>query len=78
MFFGTLTLEGFCEDFGRVWETQILDFVLFFPCCFEAKIEACFGQAKNREKCLFGGGEPAPGRQQPGGPRARGGVRGGV
>ena len=40
---GTLILEGFWEDFGRVLETQILDFVLFFRCCFEAKIEACFG-----------------------------------
>ena len=77
MFFGTLILEGFWEDFGRVWEVQILDFSSFFDVISKQNLKRVSDRQKiAKNVCL--GGEPAPTCQQPGGPRARGGVRGGV
>ena len=78
MFFGTLILEGFWEDFGRVWNTQILDFSSFFDVISKQNLKRVSDRQKNRKKCLFGGGEVPPTCQRPGGPGARGGVRGGV
>ena len=78
MFFGTLILEGFWEDFGRVWETQILDFSSFFDVISKQNLKRVSDRQKIAKNVCFGGGVPAPSCQHPGGPRARGGVRGGV
>ena len=53
MFFGTLILEGFWEDFGRVWETQILDFSGFFDVVskqYLKRVSMQLGESKNLEK----------------------------
>ena len=78
MFFGTLILEGFGEDFGRVWESQILDFSNFFDVISKQNLKRVSDRQKITKNVYFGGGEPAPTCQQPGEPGARGGVRGGV
>ena len=78
MFFGTLILEGFWEDFGRVWETQILDFSSFFDVISKQNLKRVSDRQKIAKNVCLWGGEVAPTCQQPGGPRARGGVRGGV
>ena len=74
MFFGTLILEGFGEDFGRVWETQILDFSSFFDVISKQNLKRASDKQKNREKCLFGGG--GTGSKLPTTQRARGTGRG--
>ena len=71
-------MEGFWEDFGRVWETQILDFSSFFDVISKQNLKRVSDRQKIAKNVCLGGGEPAPGCQHPGGPRARGGVRGGV
>ena len=78
MFFGTLILEGFWQDFGRVWETQILDFSIFFDVISKQNLKPVSDRQKITKNICFGGGEVAPTCQPPGEPGARGGVRGGV
>ena len=78
MFFGTLILEGFWEDFGRVWETQILDFSSFFDVISKQNLKRVSDRQKIAKNVCFGGGELVPSCQQPSEPGARGGVRGGV
>ena len=78
LFFGTLILEGFGEDFGRVWETQILDFSSFFDVISKQNLKRVSDRQKIAKNACLRGGELAPSCQHPGGPRARGGVRGGV
>ena len=50
MFFRTLFLEAFWDDFGRVLGAQNPRFSHFFRCFFEANFEARWGRAKNRPK----------------------------
>ena len=57
MFFGTLILEGFGEDFGRVWETQILDFSSFFDVISKQNLKRVSDRQKiAKNVCLGGGG----------------------
>ena len=57
MFFGTLILEGFGEDFGRVWETQILDFSSFFDVISKQNLKRISDRQKiAKNVCLGGGG----------------------
>ena len=78
MFFGTLILEGFWEDFGRVWEVQILDFSSFFDVISKQNLKRVSDRQKIAKNVCWGGEGLAPSCQHPGGPGARGGVRGGV
>ena len=56
MFLGTLILEGFWEDFGRVWEVQILDFSSFFDVISKQNLKRVSDMQKIAKKCLFEGG----------------------
>ena len=57
MFFGTLILEGFWKDFGRVWETQILDFSSFFDVISKQNLKRVSDRQKiAKNVCLGGGG----------------------
>ena len=58
MFFGTLILEGFGEDFGRVWETQILDFSSFFDVISKQNLKRVSDRQKIAKNVCFGGGDP--------------------
>ena len=78
MFFGTLILEGFWQDFGRVWETQILDFSSFFDVFSKQNLKRVSDRQKIAKNVDFLGGGLAPTCQHPSEPGARGGVRGGV
>ena len=75
MFFGTLILEDFWEDFGRVWETQILDFSSFFNVISKQNLKRVLDRQKTTKNVCFGG-EVAPTCQQPSEPGAWGGVTG--
>ena len=57
MFFGTLILEGFGEDFGRVWETQILDFSSFFDVISKQNLKRVSDRRKIAKNVCFLGGE---------------------
>ena len=56
MFFGTLILEGFGEDFGRVWETQILDFSSFFDVISKQNLKRVSDRQKIAKNVFFWGG----------------------
>ena len=56
MFFGTLILEGFWEDFGRVWEVQILDFSNFFDVISKQNLKRVSDRQKIAKNVCFGGG----------------------
>ena len=56
MFFGTLILEGFGEDFGRVWETQILDFSSFFDVISKQNLKRVSDRQKIAKNVCLGGG----------------------
>ena len=56
MFFGTLILEGFWEDFGRVWETQILDFSNFFDGFLKQNLKRVSDRQKIAKNVYLGGG----------------------
>ena len=66
MFFGTLILQGLGEDFGRVWETQILDFSSFFDVISKQNLKRVSDRQKiAKNVCLGGGGSsnlPTPQR----------------
>ena len=56
MFFGTLILEGFWEDFGRVWEVQILDFSSFFDVISKQNLKRVSDRQKIAKSVCLGGG----------------------
>ena len=56
MFFGTLILEGFWEDFGRVWEVQILDFSNFFDVISKQNLKRVSDRQKIAKNVCLGGG----------------------
>ena len=56
MFFGTLILEGFGEDFGSVWETQILDFSSFFDVFSKQNLKRVSDRQKIAKNVCLGGG----------------------
>ena len=56
MFFGTLILEGFWEDFGRVWEVQILDFSSFFDVISKQNLKRVSDRQKIAKNVCWGGG----------------------
>ena len=58
MFFGTLILEGFWEDFGRVWEVQILDFSNFFDVTSKQNLKRVSDRQKIAKNVYLGGGNP--------------------
>ena len=49
-------MEGFWEDFGRVWETQILDFSSFFDVISKQNLKRVSDRQKIAKNVCLGGG----------------------
>ena len=49
-------MEGFGEDFGRVWETQILDFSNFFDVISKQNLKRVSDRQQNAKNVCLGGG----------------------